>query len=96
MTDKLRSYGVAHRDMMPEVIHDNAQYANNKAELTHQPTRVRERQMRRFKSPQQAQRFLEAQAAIYTLFNLGRYLIGAGHYRKLREGAFSDWKMAVA
>lgn len=52
--------------------------------------------MRRFKSPQQAQRFLEAQAAIYTLFNLGRHLIGAGHYRKLREGAFSDWKMAVA
>jgi len=59
-------------------------------------TRVRERQMRRFKSPQQAQRFLEAQAAIYTLFNLGGHLIGAEHYRKLREGAFSDWKVAVA
>ncbi|VVT14661.1 hypothetical protein MARINON1_50177 [Marinobacter salarius] len=52
--------------------------------------------MRRFKSPQQAQRFLEAQAAIYTLFNLGGHLIGAEHYRKLREGAFSDWKVAVA
>lgn len=49
---------------MPEVIDDNAQYANNKAELSHQPTRVRERQMCRFKSLQQAQRFLEAQAAI--------------------------------
>lgn len=41
VTDKLRSYDVAHRDLMPETIHDNAQYANNRAELSHQPTRVR-------------------------------------------------------
>ena len=41
VTDKLRSYGVAHRELMPEVIHDTSQYANNRAELSHQPTRVR-------------------------------------------------------
>jgi putative transposase len=46
VTDKLRSYGVAHRELMPDVIHDNAQYANNRAELSHEPTRVRERVMR--------------------------------------------------
>ena len=48
--DKLRSYGVAHRELVPDSIHDTFQYANNRAELSHQPTRVRERGMRRFKS----------------------------------------------
>ena len=49
VTDKLRSYGVAHRDLVPETGHNTTQYANNRAELSHQPTRVRERVMRRFK-----------------------------------------------
>ena len=51
VTDKLRSYGAAHRTTMPSVRHDTSQYANNRAEVSHQPTRQRERQMRRFKSP---------------------------------------------
>ena len=50
VTDKLRSYDVAHRELIPDTIHDTSQYANNRAELSHQPTRVRERGMRRFKS----------------------------------------------
>jgi putative transposase len=54
VSDKLRSYGVAHRELVPESIHESSQYANNRAELSHQPTRVRERGMRRFKSTQQA------------------------------------------
>jgi putative transposase len=74
--DKLRSYDVAHRDMIPDVIHDNAWYANNWAELSHQPTRIREREMRSFKSPKQAQQSLSIHAAVYNLFSLGRYLIG--------------------
>ena len=57
VTDKLRSYGVAHRELIPETIHSTEKYANNRAELSHQPTRVRERGMRRFKSMRQAQRF---------------------------------------
>jgi len=81
VTDKLRSYGVAHRELMPDVVHDTAQYANNRAELSHQPTRVRERGMRRFKSACQAQSFLSTHAAIYNLFNLGRHLISANHYQ---------------
>jgi len=92
VTDKLRSYGVAHRELMPEAIHDTTQYANNRAELSHQPTRVRERGMRRFKSTQQAQRFLSAHAAVYNLFNLGRHLVSAKHYRLFRENAFASWK----
>ena len=49
VTDKLRSYGVAHRELIPDTIHDTSQYANNRVEVSHQPTRVRERGMRRFK-----------------------------------------------
>ena len=84
VTDKLRSYGVAHRELIPDAIHDTSQYANNRAELSHQPTRVRERGMRRFKSMHQAQRFLSTHATVYNLFNLGRHLISAKHYRGLR------------
>jgi putative transposase len=69
VTDKLRSYNVAHRELIPEAIHDTSQYANNRSELSHEPTRVREWGMRKFKSMHQAQRFLGAHAAIYNLFN---------------------------
>ena len=58
ITDKLRSYPAAHRTVMPSVVHCTDQYANNRAEGSHQPTRQRERQMRRFKSAAHAQRFL--------------------------------------
>ena len=96
VTDKLRSYGVAQRELMQEVIHDTSQYANNRAELSHQPTRVRERGMRKFKSSKQAQRFLSVHAAVHNLFNLGRHLVGAEHYRTLRISAFNNWEVAVA
>jgi putative transposase len=96
VTDKLRSYGIAHRELMPDVVHVTSQYANNRAELSHQPTRVRERGVRRFKSPRQAQRFLSIHAAVYNLFNLGRHLVSAIHYRLLRQGAISSWRQATA
>ena len=96
VTDKLRSYGVAHRELMPDVIHDTSQYANNRAEQSHEATRVRERGMRRFKSVRQAQQFLSVHAAVYNLFNLGRHLVGAQHYRDLRMSAFTEWRRAVA
>ncbi len=95
VTDKLRSYGVAHRELIPEVIHDTSQYANNRAELSHQPTRARERGMRKFKSIRQAQRFLIVHAAVYNLFDLGRHLVSAKTYRFFRLRAFASWKNAV-
>ena len=96
VTDKLRSYGVAHRELIPDTIHDTSQNANNKAELSHQPTRVRERVMRRFKSTQQAQRFLTVHAAVYNLFNLGRHLVSARNYRVFRSRAFASWNCIAA
>ena len=96
VTDKLRSYGVAHRELKPETNHSTEQYENNRAEQSHEATRVRERGMRRFKSVRQAQRFLGTHAAIQNLFNLGRHLVGAKHYRDLWVSAFGEWSKAVA
>ena len=94
-TDNLCSYGVDHSELMPDVTHANSQYANNRAEQSHEATRVRERVMRNFKSIKQAQRFLGPHAAVSNLFNLGRHLIRAQHYRGLRVSAFAEWGMAV-
>jgi putative transposase len=96
VTDKLRSYGVAHRELIPDTIHDTSQYANNRADLSHQPTRFRERGMRRLKSTQRAQRFLTVHAAVFNLFNLGRHLVSAKNYRYFRLRAFSSWNCAAA
>jgi putative transposase len=77
VTDKLRSYPVAQREVMPDTIHSTQQYENNRAEQSHESTGVRERGMRKFKSVRQAQRFLRTHAAVSNLFNLGRHLVGA-------------------
>jgi putative transposase len=90
VTDRLGSYAVAHRELVPDAIHDTSRYANNRAELSHQPTRVRERGMRRFKSMRQAQRFLGVHSAVHNLFNLGRHLVSAKHYREFRQRAFAS------
>ena len=96
VTDKLRSYPVAHREVIPEAIHSTQQYENNRAEQIHESTRVRERGMRRFKSMRQAQRFVSAHAAVSNLFNLGRHLVRAQRYRNLSVSAFEEWSRAVA
>ncbi len=70
VTDKLRSYGVVHRQLIPDAIHDKSQYANNRAEQSHESTRVRERGMRKFKAVGQVQRSVTAHAAVSNLFNL--------------------------
>jgi len=70
VTDKLKSYGVAQRELVPDTIHDTFQYVNSCGELSHQPTRVREQGMRRFKLIDRVQRFLDMHTAVYNLFNL--------------------------
>ena len=96
VTYKLRSYGAAHRELIPEAIHSTKQYENNRAEQSHESTKVSERGMRRFKSVGQVQRFVAAHAVVSNLFNLGRHLVRAQHYRDLRISAFEEWGRAVA
>ncbi|MEH6607363.1 MAG: DDE-type integrase/transposase/recombinase [Pseudomonadales bacterium] len=76
-------------------MHISDRYANNRAEQSHETTRVRERVMRRFKSVSQTQRFVSTHASVSNLFNLGRHLVSAEQYRNLREIAFKSWEQAV-
>ena len=92
ITDKLRSYPAACRTVMPSVVRCTDRYANNRAEVSHQPTRQRERQMRRFKSAAHAQRFLSVHGPIQSLFRVGRHLLRAVHHRLLRTRAFGAWR----
>jgi putative transposase len=92
ITDKLRSYSAARRAVMPSVVHITDPYANNRAEGSHQPTRQRERQMRRFKSAAHAQRFLSVHGPVQNLFRVGRHLLRAVHHRLLRTRAFGVWR----
>ena len=91
ITDTLRSYSAAHRTVMPSVIHSTRQYENNRAEVSHQPTRQRERQMRRFRSASHLQRFASVHGVVQNLFRVDRHLLRAGHHRLLRARSFRLW-----
>jgi putative transposase len=91
ITDKLASYPAAKRDLMPAVEHRHHKGLNNRAENSHQPTRRRERQMKRFKSPGQTQQFLSAHDPINNLFHLRREHVTADQYRAARAQAFEVW-----
>ena len=90
ITDKLASYGAAKREIMPGLEHRQHKGLNNRAENSHQPTRPRERQMKRFESPRQTQRFLSAHAQVSNLFHLRRDHLPAAQYRA-RTQAFQTW-----
>jgi len=91
VTDKLRSYGAAIRDLCPSVDHRSHKGLNNRAEASHRHTRRREKIMGRFKSPRQAQRFLSAHDQTATLFRPKRHRLSASSYRHSRADAFSLW-----
>ena len=91
ITDKLASYDAAKKEIMPGVEHRQHKGLNNRAENSHQPTRRRERQMKRFKSARQAQRFLSAHDQIDNLFHLRRDHLPAAQYRAARTQAFQAW-----
>jgi putative transposase len=92
VTDGLRSYGTAKREVLPDVRHRTSRYLNNRAENSHRPTRRREKQMQRCKSPRQAQRFLSAHSMMYGHFRPRRHLIPAAQYRRARAEAFRVWR----
>jgi putative transposase len=95
VTDKLPSYAVARKTVMPTSMHCNDRYANNRAEVSHEHTRAQERQMRRFKSPGQAQRFLAVHSQVHNLFSVGRHLLRAANYRLLRNQSFETWQQVT-
>ncbi|MBP0447828.1 IS6 family transposase [Roseomonas sp. SSH11] len=92
VTDKLKSYAAAKRDILPGVEHRQSRYLNNRAEVSHQPTRRRERQMQRFKSARHAQRFLSTHSRIHNHIQLRRHHVTATEYRAARDAAFRTWR----
>ena len=91
VTDKLGSYGAARGDMDLGIEHRQHKGLNNRAENSHQPTRRQERQMKRFKSAGQAQRFLSTHDPISNLFHLWRHQLTATTYRSARNAALEAW-----
>ena len=95
VTDKLRSYGAARRDLGLSVRHEQGLRQNNRAENSHQPVRRRERKMQGFKSPGSAQRFLSIHAAVHNTFNLQRHLVSRHTLRLFRAEAAQAWQNAT-
>ncbi len=95
VTDKLRSYSAARAEVMPSVAHVRQKFQNNRAENSDQPTRLREKVMRGFKSAGQAQRFLSAFGIITSHFRAGRHLYRASGYRKIMKLRFAIWAVVI-
>jgi putative transposase len=96
VTDRLRSYGAALRDIGFTGHHEQGLRANNRAENSHQPIRRRERKMQRLKSSKSAQRFLFVHAAVYNTFNFQRHLVSRSTLRLFRAQAMKAWNDVTA
>jgi len=96
VTDKLRSYGAARRSLGLKIEHRQHKGLNNCAENSHQPTRRRERIMKRFKSARHVQRFVSIHDPIANLFHFPRHYLNSANYRTLRAEAMSVWSEVAA
>ncbi|KAB1108144.1 IS6 family transposase [Neorhizobium galegae] len=96
ITDKLRSYGAAKRDVMPGVEHRSHKGLNNRAENSHVPLRKRERMMQGFRSVGGLQRFISVFSAVRNLFVAPhqRHSAPATHIHRIR--AMAQWKAVTA
>jgi putative transposase len=92
VTDKLKSYEAAKREVLPSVEHRQHRYLNNRAENSHQPTRQRERRLQGFKSPGHAQRFLSTYGPIAQHFRPRRHRLSASAYRQEMQQRFHTWQ----
>jgi putative transposase len=90
--DKLRSYGCAKRELGLTAHHEQGLRKNNRAEVSHQSVRRRERQWLGFKSPGGTQRFVSIHSAVYNLFNVQRHLISRRTLRQFRSEALQQWR----
>jgi transposase-like protein len=94
VTDKLRSYASAFRAIGLVAEYDRGLRANNRAENSHQPVRLRERKLQRFKSPGSSQRFLSIRSATYNAFYHQRHLLKRSMLKELRTASFNAWQAA--
>ena len=95
-TDRLRSYRAAFTEIGLAARHEQGLRKNNRAEVSHQPVRRRERKMQRFKSPGSAQRFVSMHSAMYNTFIVQRHPISRRTLRAFRTEATAQWRAAAA
>jgi putative transposase len=96
ITDQLKSYGTAKREVLPSVEHRQHRYLNNRVENSHQPTRQREHRKQGFKSPGHAQRFLAAYGPIARHFRPRRHRLSAPEYRQEMRQRFDSWRQITS
>jgi len=96
VTDNLKSYEAAFRDLRLSHLHDTEHRLNNRAESSHVTIRRRERKMQRFKSQGSAQKFLSAFGPIYNPFNVQRHLISRRTLRIFRNLTLAEWQIVTA
>ena len=96
VTDKLRSYGAAFRELGLTARHHQGRWKNNRIEGSHVCVRRKERRIQGFRSPGSAQRFLSLHAATYNAFNARRHLVSAASHRDRRRQAFARWREAAS
>jgi putative transposase len=92
VTDRLASYIAPCAELLPNTVHRRDKRFNNRAEVSHQSTRERERRMRGFKSAGHAQRFLSIFGVVADLFGVGRHLLSARNYRVALSRRFIQWR----
>ena len=96
VTDKLRSYGAAMKELgIPQRHHNKGRWINNRAENSHQPFRRRERAMHRFRRMKTLQKFASVHAAVHNHFNQERHLVSREIYKERRSAAFTEWRSLV-
>jgi transposase-like protein len=95
ITDRLRAYAAAARELGLSAEHIQGKRKNNRAESSHVPIRLRERKMQGFRSPGSAQRFLASHAAVGNTFSTCRHLVSAATHRQFRAEAFAAWREAA-
>jgi putative transposase len=95
ITDKLRSYKAARKKLLKTTEHRSHKRLNNRIEVSHQPTRLREKQMRRFKSPPQAQLFFSVFGVLRNWFKIGFYKLSAEERRSKLKETFAHWNQVT-
>jgi len=92
VTDKLRSYGAALRELGADDRQETGRWKNNRAENSHLPFRRRERAMLRFRRMRSLQKFAAVHASVYNLFNTERSLYSRANFKKNRSAALTEWR----
>ena len=96
VTDRLRSYRAAMREIGNEVRQETGRWLNNRAENSHQPFRRRERGMAKFRSAKSLQKFASVHASIHNHFNQERHLYNRRNFKFNRSTALAEWRQLAA